>query len=287
MQTITTIDEVRTFIENVSAAGKSIGFVPTMGDLHEGHLALVRKSKEQADITVVSIFVNPTQFGPNEDYEKYHRNLEGDSALCRQEGVDMIFAPEVQEMYPAENSVVVDELSLSKHLCGSSRPGHFRGVLTVVAKLFNIVQPDMAFFGQKDAQQARIIRQMISDLNFPVKMFIVPTVRDDDGLALSSRNSYLTKEQRQWAPRIYQSLQKAVELYQSGVKEVAVLKKEVAGMLTSELSEIDYVDFVSWQTMTPVTVADDDTLLAVAVKVGSARLIDNIFLNNEYMQSLL
>ena len=279
MQTLTTIAEVRTFIKNVISKEKSIGLVPTMGDLHEGHLSLVRQSIKNADITIVSIFVNPTQFGPNEDYEKYHRDLQNDSLLCEREGVDIIFAPTVQEMYPVENNVFVDELKLAKHLCGNSRPGHFRGVLTVVTKLFNIIQPDMAFFGQKDAQQARIIQQMIHDLNFPVKMHIVPTVRDHDGLALSSRNSYLSDEQRNWAPQIYKSLQKAVAMYQSGITDVSALKNIVTEMLTSELSQIDYVEFVSWQTMVPVTTADNNTLLAVAVKVGSARLIDNIFLN--------
>jgi pantoate--beta-alanine ligase len=278
MKIITTIAEIRLFIHDAKQREQHIGFVPTMGDLHEGHLALVRASRENSDITVVSIFVNPTQFGPAEDYEKYTRNLDRDSMLCEEEGVDVIFAPAVNEIYPSGHSVVINESFLSRNLCGRSRPGHFSGVLTVVAKLFNIVQPDIAFFGQKDAQQVRLIEQMIKDLNYDIKMVMIPTVRDRDGLALSSRNSYLTPEQRAWVPIIYKSLQKVQELYDKGEKNVVLLRETVESTLIGDGIEVDYIEFVDWNTFKPVEEADSRTLLAVAVKVGNARLIDNVLL---------
>lgn len=276
MKTFTTIAEVRLFIRNAKFARKRIGFVPTMGALHEGHLSLVRASKNNADITIVSIFVNPTQFGPEEDYETYQRNLERDAELCLEEGVDVIFAPSVIEMYPGDNSVVINETLLSRNLCGRSRKGHFSGVLTVVAKLFNIIQPNIVFFGQKDAQQVRIIQQMICDLNYNIEMNVVPTVRDSDGLALSSRNANLTVGERKWAPTIYKALQKAVELYRAGERNVLVLRESVESILISDNVDIEYIEFVAWNTLEPVVEVDTGTLLAAAIKVGDTRLIDNI-----------
>ncbi len=280
MKIFSTIVDIRAFLKNAKLKGQRIGFVPTMGALHEGHLSLVRASLQNADITVVSIFVNPTQFGPAEDFEKYQRDLQRDSALCESVGVDIIFAPAVDEMYQPGHSVMIDESVLSRNLCGRARDGHFSGVLTVVAKLFNIVQPDIVFFGQKDAQQVRVIEQMIIDFDYDVEMSVVPTVRDTDGLALSSRNLYLTAEQRAWAPVIYESLQKAKLLYAEGITDVLVLRKTVEPVLLGDGVEIDYVEFVSWQTMEPVEKAGDDTLLAVAVRVGETRLIDNVFLQS-------
>ncbi len=278
MKIITTIADIRSFILATKLENLRIGFVPTMGALHEGHLALVRASKENAGITVVSIFVNPTQFSPSEDFKKYQRNLHDDSKLCEKEGVDIIFAPSVEEMYPEGSSIEINESALSKTLCGASRPGHFSGVLTVVAKLFNIVQPDTVFFGQKDAQQVRVIEQMLRDLNYDIDMVVVPTVRSSDGLALSSRNSYLTVEQREWAPKIYESLQKVQQLYSAGEKNIAVLRRSVESLLIGDNVEIDYIEFVNWSTLEPIDEADGDTLVAIAVKVGEVRLIDNVFL---------
>lgn len=278
MKILTTISDVRSFIRDAKLKGLRIGFVPTMGGLHEGHLALVKTSVKKSDITVVSIFVNPTQFGPNEDYDKYQRDLERDSGLCVTEGVDAIFAPSVEEMYPAGHSVVIDESALSKNLCGRSRIGHFSGVLTIVAKLFNIVEPDIVFFGQKDAQQVRIIEQMIRDLDYDIEMVVVPTVREADGLALSTRNIYLTTEQRLWAPKIYKALQSAQLLYKNGTVDVEILRESVEFILMGDGVEIEYIEFVNWHTLESVKEADANTLLAVAVRVGETRLIDNVFL---------
>ena len=286
MKILTTIAEIRSFIHDSKLKGFRIGFVPTMGALHEGHLSLVRESIKKTDITIVSIFVNPTQFGPNEDYDKYQRDLQNDSKLCGKEVVDVIFAPTVTVMYPEGSSVVIDESSLSRNLCGRIRSGHFSGVLTVVAKLFNIIQPDVIFLGQKDAQQVRIIEQMICDLDYNIEMVVVPTVRDSDGLALSSRNRYLTDEERAWVPNIYKSLKKAQQLYTGGEKSVARLREVVKSMLEGHCVEIDYIEFVSWSTLEAVKEADADTLLAIAVKVGEVRLIDNLFLRKSTVHTL-
>ena len=286
MKIFTTIADVRGYIHDVNLKGLCIGFVPTMGALHEGHLSLVRASIKKTDITIVSIFVNPTQFGPNEDYDKYQRDLHNDSKLCEKEGVDVIFAPTVEDMYPAGHSVEINESVLSKNLCGKSRSGHFSGVLTIVAKLFNIVHPDVVFFGQKDAQQVRIIEQMIDDLDYDIEMVVVPTVRNYDGLALSSRNAYLADEQRAWAPNIYKSLQKVQQLYAGGEKSVVQLRKVVESILEGHDVKIEYIEFVSWATLEAVKELDADTLLAVAVRVGEVRLIDNLFLKKSTVHGL-
>lgn len=217
MVVVKNIDEMKKICRELRKE-KTIGFVPTMGYLHEGHLSLVRRSKKENDITVVSIFVNPTQFGPNEDYNSYPRNLNRDASLLEKEDVDYVFIPEIEQMYPKDYSTYINEESLSRHLCGRSRPGHFRGVCTVVTKLFNIVKPNRAYFGQKDAQQFRVIRRMVRDLNMDVEVIECPIVREPDGLAMSSRNIYLSTEERNQALALNRSLKIAENLYRSGEK---------------------------------------------------------------------
>ncbi|MFC1463039.1 pantoate--beta-alanine ligase, partial [Verrucomicrobiota bacterium] len=257
MKTITTIPEMRAFSAGARRAGKRIGFVPTMGYLHEGHLSLVREAKSACDVTVVSIFVNPTQFGPNEDFARYPRDRERDEGLCRAEGVDVVFAPEANEMYAADRSVWVDETSLSEGLCGAARPAHFRGVATVVAKLFNIVRPDVAVFGMKDAQQLRIIQQMVRDLDFPVEIVAAPTVREPDGLAMSSRNRYLSDAERAAALGIHRSLQVAKRRYADGERSGRTLEKVVSDVLAgAEELDVEYVEVVDFAGLQPVEAMD-------------------------------
>ena len=256
-----------------------VGLVPTMGFLHEGHLSLIRAARESCGFVVVSIFVNPTQFAPGEDLERYPSNVDRDEALCRAESVDVIFRPEGGDMYGSDYSVFVEETSLSKGLCGASRPRHFRGVTTVVAKLFNIVCPDVAVFGLKDAQQARIVQRMVRDLNIPVEIILAPTVREPDGLAMSSRNSYLSPEERSWAPRIYESLQAAQALYNGGERSARMLCSQVREAIEKGPGvRIDYANAIDWETFQPVVTMAGRTLLAVAVNVGNTRLIDNVVL---------
>ncbi|MFN4245241.1 MAG: pantoate--beta-alanine ligase [Brevinematia bacterium] len=257
--------------------GKSIGFVPTMGALHEGHLSLVRQSKKDNDITVVSIFVNPTQFGPNEDYDAYPRQFETDKRLLETEGVDYLFYPSVDDMYPYGYETYVELKLLPNHLCGLSRPGHFRGVSTVVSKLFNIVQPDRAYFGQKDYQQAQIIKKMVRDLNFPIEIVVMPIVRESDGLAMSSRNSYLSQEERKNATVLYRSLQRAKDLILSGEKDVKKIKDEIRRIISSVPSKIDYIEVVDPNTLDSLDLIPDrgSVVVAIAVYIGKARLIDN------------
>ncbi len=256
-----------------------IGFVPTMGFLHEGHVSLMRIAREQCDVLVVSIFVNPTQFGPNEDLDAYPRDFERDEALCENAGVDMVFYPEPGNMYASDASVWVDEESLSGVLCGSLRPGHFRGVCTVVAKLFNLVQPDLAVFGEKDAQQLRIIERMVRDLNFPVRIVRGPIVREADGLAMSSRNKYLSEPQRRHALCLQQSLQLARQLVAEGCLDVAELGRRMRGLIDDVPDAlIDYIEFVDDASLQSVDRVRGRVLLAVAVKIGTTRLIDNAVL---------
>ncbi len=259
--------------------GMVVGFVPTMGFLHEGHLSLLRIARKQSDLLVVSIFVNPAQFGPNEDLEAYPRDFERDEALCAQEGADIVFYPEPGNMYAADASVWVDEEALSGVLCGASRPGHFRGVCTVVAKLFNLVQPDVAVFGEKDAQQLRIIERMVRDLNFPVTIVRGPIVREPDGLAMSSRNKYLSGMQRKNALCLKQSLDKVVQLVEQGERQVSILSAAMTSMIgkTPE-AEVDYIEFVDDGSLARVERINGRILVALAVKIGSTRLIDNVLL---------
>ena len=254
-----------------------------MGALHDGHLELIRHARKLAGksgTVAVSIFVNPTQFGPNEDFSSYPRPLAADSKLCKQNGVDLLFTPSATDLYSRNYSIWVDEHSLSNSLCGKSRPGHFRGVCTVVAKLFNIIMPDAAVFGMKDFQQLAIIRQMVRDLNFPVEIIAAETVREPDGLALSSRNRYLLPEERVQAPVIRRSLLQAENLVKSGKTNVASLKKSIVSQISkASLAVIDYIEIVDAETLQPVLKVGRNSLIAVAVAFGKTRLIDNLLLS--------
>ncbi|MEN3043414.1 MAG: pantoate--beta-alanine ligase [Fervidobacterium sp.] len=278
MRLVHTIAEMKKISSDILEQKKSIGFVPTMGYLHDGHLRLVQKAREENDIVVVSIFVNPTQFGPNEDLDRYPRDLERDLRLLEPLNVDFVFYPNVEEMYPQNYSVYVDEIELSKYLCGAKRPGHFRGVCTVVTKLFNIIKPTRAYFGQKDAQQFRILRRMVQNLNMDVQMIELPIVRERDGLAMSSRNVYLNQDEREQATRLYKSLLKAKELIDNGQKNVEVIKQAMYKILDHPLIRIDYVEIVDEETLVPVERIEKKVIIAVAAFVGRARLIDNIII---------
>ncbi len=276
----TRIAPLQTALRAARAEKVSIGFVPTMGALHAGHAALVRAAKERTAFVAVSVFVNPTQFGPKEDFAKYPRTLEADTELCAGAGADLIFAPSVGEMYPLMPPLTtVDVGSLGDHLCGASRPGHFRGVCTVVLKLLNIVQPTAAFFGAKDYQQAAIVRRMVSDLNVPVGIEVVPTVREPDGLALSSRNRYLSPPERAAAPGIYAALQAARARAQKGRVSAARLQEELhAALAAIPGARVDYASVVDADTLQPLAELDRPAVAAVAVFLGTTRLIDNILL---------
>jgi pantoate--beta-alanine ligase len=276
MRLVHTVAEMKKIVNDILKSGKSIGFVPTMGYLHKGHLSLVEAARKENDVVVVSIFVNPTQFGPNEDYSRYPRDLERDLRLLEPIGVDYVFNPSVEEMYPAMYSTYVEEVELSKYLCGASRPGHFRGVCTVVTKLFNIVKPTKAYFGQKDAQQFRVLKRMVRDLNMDVEMIEMPIVREEDGLAMSSRNVYLNPGERKEATRLYKSLLKAKELIESGERDVQKIKSEMLKILDHPLLKVDYVEVVDEETLRPVEKIDRKVIVALAVFVGKARLIDNM-----------
>jgi len=276
MRLVHTVAEMKKIVNDILKSGKSIGFVPTMGYLHKGHLSLVEAARKENDVVVVSIFVNPTQFGPNEDYSRYPRDLERDLRLLEPIGVDYVFNPYVEEMYPAMYSTYVEEVELSKYLCGASRPGHFRGVCTVVTKLFNIVKPTKAYFGQKDAQQFRVLKRMVRDLNMDVEMIEMPIVREEDGLAMSSRNVYLNPEERKEATRLYKSLLKAKELIESGERDVQKIKSEMLKILDHPLLKVDYVEVVDEETLRPVEKIERKVIVALAVFVGKARLIDNM-----------
>lgn len=273
------IKKVKEIIRRVKAKEKTIGFVPTMGALHEGHLSLVRRAKKETDFVVVSIFVNPLQFGPSEDYKKYPRNFKRDEALLKKEGVDLVFYPTPEIMYPEGFSTYVEEVYLSKVLCGISRPGHFRGVTTVVAKLFNIVEPDISYFGQKDYQQAQIIKRMVSDLNFPIKIKVLPIVREKDGLALSSRNTYLSPQEREEALVLSQSLKLAKDLVRKGILDSSKIISKIKALINSKkYTRIDYVEIVDPLNLRPLKRLKTKGLLALAVYVGKTRLIDNTIL---------
>jgi len=257
--------------------GKKIGLVPTMGFLHEGHLSLVDMAKKSSDVVVVSIFVNPTQFGPDEDYNRYPRDLVRDKKLLRERGVDILFIPTVKDMYPNGYTTYVEVEKLSSVLCGRSRPTHFRGVTTVVAKLFNIVKPDIAVFGEKDAQQAIIIKRMVRDLNFPIKIIIGPTIREKDGLAVSSRNTYLSEDERKDAPILYQALLLAKNLIENGERDVNKIISSMKKLIQKKGSaKIEYISIVRKDTLEPIRWIQGEVLIALAVWFGKARLIDNI-----------
>jgi pantoate--beta-alanine ligase len=279
MNVIATISDMHAASRGVRAEGKLLGLVPTMGALHEGHLSLVRAAKSRCDAVTVSIFVNPTQFGPNEDFAKYPRSFERDRDLLAKEGVDFIFAPSVEEMYPAEAATWVTVEGMSERLCGRTRPGHFRGVTTVVAKLFHIVEPDRAFFGQKDAAQAAIIRRMVHDLNLPVEIVVCPIVREPSGLAMSSRNAYLSAEQKQSALVLYGLLKEIARRFRSGERDAASLIADGQQVVAGEPSvRLDYLEIVDPETLEPLPTVTRPALVAIAAFVGTTRLIDNVVL---------
>ena len=276
MKIVKTIDEVRKQVKEWKKQGLTVGLVPTMGYLHEGHKSLIDAAVRDNDRVVVSVFVNPTQFAPNEDLESYPRDLDRDAALCDAAGAALIFHPEPEEMYLPDYSTFVDMRTLTDVLCGKTRPIHFSGVCTVVSKLFNIVQPDRAYFGQKDAQQLAVIRHMVSDLNFGIEIVGCPIVREADGLAKSSRNTYLNEQERKAAVVLNQSLQAAQDLYENGERSAAVLSAAIREKLAAEpLAKPDYVEIVDWNTLEPVETIQDSVLMAIAVYIGKTRLIDN------------
>ena len=277
MQLFETIDAARAFSRARRHQGKRVGLVPTMGALHDGHLSLVRAAKSQCDVVAVSIFVNPTQFGPNEDFAKYPCSFERDCALLEKENVDAVFAPSVEEMYPPGTVTHVTVEGLSEKLCGKSRPGHFRGVTTVVAKLFHITEPDVAFFGQKDAAQVAIIRRMVHDLNFPVEIVACPIVRESNGLAMSSRNAYLDSQQRKSALVLYRSLARVREVFDRGERNTAKLITAGKETIAKDTGvRLDYFEVVDPETLDPLARINKPALVAVAAFVGTTRLIDNV-----------
>jgi len=277
MEVIKTKNELRKLLERERQKGKSLGFVPTMGFLHKGHLSLMERARRENDVVAASIFVNPTQFGPGEDYGTYPRDLPRDIRLARSAGVDYLFVPEADEMYPDNSITFVDMEGLTDVLCGASRPGHFRGVMTVVTKLFNIVKPDRAYFGQKDAQQVLIIKKMVKDLDMDIDIVEMPIVREEDGLAMSSRNSYLTASERKSALVISRSLSDARDSIKEGENRAGFIKEAIRREISTEQNaSIDYIEIVDAETLKPIERIKGGVLIAVAVRIGKTRLIDNI-----------
>lgn len=282
MQLLTSIDMVRKTVSPLLKSNKTVGFVPTMGYLHEGHLSLVEKAKAENDIVVMSIFVNPLQFGPNEDFESYPRDIERDEKLAEEAGVDYLFYPSIEEMYPTKLAMKVVVEQGVNVLCGKSRPGHFDGVATVVLKLFNIVQPTKAYFGMKDAQQVAVIEKLVRDFNLTVQIVPCPTLREEDGLAKSSRNVYLSTEERKEAPIIYQTLQLGEKLICEGEKDPQKIKEKMIQLLLEKASgTIDYVEILSYPELEQITEAKGKMILAIAYKYKKARLIDNIVITSK------
>lgn len=277
MRLIKTIDELRQELGPVRSRGVTLGLVPTMGYLHDGHLSLMRRSVEECGFTVVSVFVNPTQFGPGEDFDRYPRDLERDLSMCESVGADVVFAPGVSEMYEPDACTRVSVSGLTEGLCGKSRPGHFDGVTTVVCKLFNIVQPDRAYFGQKDAQQVAVIRRMVRDLNMPLDVVEMPIVREPDGLAMSSRNVHLSSDQRRAALSLHRSLTTAVDVIAKGERCAARIRERMCKIIESSGSaDLDYVEIVDADSLRSLDEVRGGVLIAVAAKFGNTRLIDNV-----------
>jgi len=280
MQVVTHVEELKQKIRVARAAGQTIGVVPTMGYLHEGHLTLMRRARAEQGFVIATLFVNPLQFGPQEDFAVYPRDLNRDSALAETTGIDLLFAPSVDEMYPAGNGrtlTFVDVEKITTTLCGASRPGHFRGVATVVTKLFNLTEADTAYFGQKDAQQVAVIRRMIEDLNMNVQIVAVPIVREPDGLALSSRNQFLSPSERKAGLVLSRSLNRARELLTTGERDVIVILATMDDLIRQEpLAVVDYISIVDTQTLEPVKQLSGAALIALAVRFGKTRLIDNL-----------
>jgi pantoate--beta-alanine ligase len=280
MEIAKTIESVRSLVKTARSQGKKIGLVPTMGALHNGHISLIQAAVDKCDFVVVSIFVNPTQFVAGEDFEKYPRPIDADLEICRKTRVDVVFAPTKEQMYEEENLTWVNVEKLTEPLCGRFRPGHFRGVTTVCAKLFNIIEPDVVFLGQKDGQQAIVIKRMVADLNMPLEIVICPTVRQPDGLAVSSRNQYLSEKQKKDAAYIYKSLQKCREMIDAGITDTQKIITQMRKILHQSPSiKIQYVSIVDSETLETIDHIERKVLAAVAVKIGSARLIDNILVD--------
>jgi len=279
MQTVHSVAQVREYVRGWHNKGLSVGFVPTMGNLHDGHISLIREARARCDVVVVSIFVNPTQFGPNEDFDRYPRTLDADAAALVEAGTDLLFAPSVEEMYPlGQNQTWVAVDQLGDYLCGASREGHFRGVTTVVSKLLNIVQPDVAVFGEKDFQQLAILRRMCEELLFPVKIVGAATSRETDGLARSSRNGFLSDSERTLAPQLYAHLQQLKADIDAGERDYRALESRISQSLDTAGFSVDYLTIVNTKTLAPAGPQDTDLVAAVAAKLGSTRLIDNISL---------
>ena len=273
---VTDGEELRATIRAAQAEGKTVGFVPTMGALHAGHLSLVDAAFADCDLTLVSIFVNPTQFAPQEDFERYPRNLDRDLALVGERGCELVFAPDVETMYRPGHTTTIDVGPIAQTLEGDFRPTHFRGVATIVLKLFQLAPADRAYFGQKDYQQALVIRQMVADLDVPIEVSICPTDREPDGLAMSSRNDYMDADERARATAIYQSLRMAAELVELGTRDPATVRAKMMEHLRRARVEVQYIAFVADGTVTPVSQIDGPTVVAIAAKVGETRLIDNL-----------
>ena len=281
MKIIRTVPEMRAASIVAKRSGRRVALVPTMGALHEGHVALIRRARDQGAMVVVSVYVNPTQFGPHEDFKQYPRDLEADARLCEREGVHAVFAPTDDEMYPGgiQSSVVVEETVLARRLEGERRPGHFRGVCTVVARLFNIVQPDVAFFGEKDYQQLKVIQRMVRDLHFPIEIVGVPTVREADGLALSSRNRRLSKAERAEATVLWKALNIAHDLFKEGERNVHRLETAMSRAVElAPSARLDYAQIADAESLEPVTDVQSGNIALIAAHVGKTRLIDNLFL---------
>jgi pantoate--beta-alanine ligase len=277
MKVINSISEMQKAANELRLKGRTLSFVPTMGFLHAGHLSLMRLAREKADVLIVSIFVNPTQFEPGEDFDQYPRDIEQDEQLCEQELVDILFYPEKDLMYPGNFNTFIITENLSNRLCGVTRPVHFRGVTTIVAKLFNIVKPHFAVFGQKDAQQALILRRMVIDLNFDIELIIAPIIREPDGLAMSSRNQYLNEDERQDALVLSQALNIAEKMIAAGEENSKTIKSEMMKMIHSApLVILDYLEIVDYNSLESVDRISENTLIAIAARIGNTRLIDNI-----------
>jgi len=282
MKVVNTITELQELIKYEKSQHHSIGLVPTMGFLHEGHRALLKRARQENEMIVLSVFVNPLQFGPNEDLTNYPRDFDRDQKVAEEVGVDILFHPSVQEMYPNELSVTMQVHKRTNVLCGKSRPGHFDGVVTVLTKLFHLVQPNKVYFGKKDAQQVAVVDSLVNDLNFPLQIVAVDTVREHDGLAKSSRNVYLTEEERAGAPILYRSLQRGLELIRAGEKNPESVISCIADMIHAETTgEVDYVSVLSYPNLETVKLINGDYIIALAVKFSKARLIDNVIFNQE------
>ncbi|HEY4551352.1 MAG TPA: pantoate--beta-alanine ligase [Bacillus sp. (in: firmicutes)] len=282
MKVVNTITELQELIKHEKSQHHSIGLVPTMGFLHEGHRALLKRARQENEMIVLSVFVNPLQFGPNEDLANYPRDFDRDQKVAEEVGVDILFHPSVQEMYPNELSITMQVHKRTNVLCGKSRPGHFDGVVTVLTKLFHLVQPNKVYFGKKDAQQVAVVDSLVNDLNFPLQIVAVDTVREHDGLAKSSRNVYLTEEERAQAPILYRSLQRGLELIRAGEKNPESVISCIADMIHAETTgEVDYVSMLSYPNLEKVELINGDYIIALAVKFSKARLIDNVIFKQE------